>query len=77
MAENQRTGQKKTAKATADGWFSLDADYEDFLAEGTAPWVANNDRITLSILDDDRTISRSNLTINLAAAKQEVRISEE
>jgi hypothetical protein len=76
MAENQRTGQKKTAKATSEGWFSLDADYVDFLAESTAPWVANNDRITLSILDGGRTISRSNLTINLAEEKQEVRFAE-
>lgn len=76
MAENQRTGQKKTAKATSEGWFSLDADYVDFLAESTAPWVANNDRITLSILDGGRTISRSNLTINLSEEKQEVRFAE-
>lgn len=74
-ATNQRTGREKTAKATADGWFSLDADYEDYLANSSAPWVANGDRIKLAVLDKGTIVSETNLNIDMAEDKQEAKFS--
>lgn len=74
-ATNQRTGREKTAKVTADGWFSLDADYEDYLANTSAPWVANGDRIKLAMLDRGTIVSEANLNIDMAEDKQEAKFS--
>lgn len=76
-ATNLRTGQEKTAEATADGRFCLDADYEDYLADMNAPWIANGDLVKLVVLKGGRTISETNLTINLALDKQEAQFPEE
>jgi len=75
-AVNQRTGQEKTAKTTADGWFNLDADYGDYLANSSAPWVANDDRIKLTALEGGAIISETDLTINLTEDRQEARFPE-
>ena len=74
-ATNQRTGREKTANTTADGWFSLDADYEDYLANSSAPWVANKDRIKLAMLDRGKIISEAHLNIDMAEDKQEAKFS--
>ncbi len=74
-ATNQRTGQEKTANTTADGWFSLDADYEDYLANSSAPWVANGDRIKLAVLDKGTIVSEADLNIDMAEDKQESKFS--
>lgn len=46
-AANERTGQRKEASATADGWFSIDADYDDYMANSTSPWISEGDRVLL------------------------------
>jgi hypothetical protein len=74
IAKNERTGQEKTAKIASGGFYSLDADYQDYLANNTAPWVANGDlvRLVLSLGPGDKNSTiETVLSVNLSEEKQE------
>jgi hypothetical protein len=74
IAKNERTGQEKTAKIASGGFYSLDADYQDYLADSTAPWVDDGDRVRLELRrepDGKNDTITTVLTINLSEEKQE------
>ncbi|MCX6669844.1 MAG: hypothetical protein NTV25_08615 [Methanothrix sp.] len=73
-ATNERTGQEKTEKTASEGWFSIDADYSDYLANSTAPWVADGDRIRLEVSDGARRESSTIVSINMTEDSQEARL---
>ena len=76
IAQNARTGQQKLAKLASDGYYSLDADFLDYLANRTAPWVAQGDQVKLEMRgpgDANRTISAI-LSINLSENWQEINL---
>jgi hypothetical protein len=74
-ATNERTGQSKTARAGLNGWFSIDADYADFLANGSAPWVGNGDRVRLEAEDSAGRKANSTVIVGLAEKSQNVRLN--
>lgn len=80
VARNERTGQEKTARVTSDGFYSLDADFSDYLADSTAPWVANGDQVKLEMrgtADTNNTTAANipiNLSINLSEERQEANL---
>jgi hypothetical protein len=71
-ATNERTGQSKTARAGLDGWFSIDADYADFLANGSAPWVEDGDRVRLEAEDSAGRKVNNTVVIDLAEKRQNI-----
>jgi len=71
-AVNMRTGQRKMERASFDGWFSLDADYADYLADRKSPWVADGDRVLLSAGTDPGEGNASTISIDLKSERQRV-----
>ncbi len=74
-ATNERTGQEKTEKTTSEGWFSIDADYSDYLANSSAPWVADGDRIRLEASNGAGVVGSTNVTVNMTENEQEARLT--
>jgi hypothetical protein len=74
-ATNERTGESKTAVAGAEGWFSIDADYADLLANASAPWVANGDRVRLEAEDKANRKANSTVVVDLAEERQNASLS--
>ncbi len=70
-ATNERTGQAKTAEPSSEGWFSFDADYADYLANGTAPWVADGDAVKVEVRDAEGRQNSSAITIDLIEGAQD------
>jgi len=46
-AANQHTGQTKIAEPSTSGWFSFDANYQDYLINSSAPWIDNGDIVAI------------------------------
>lgn len=74
-ATNERTGQSKTARAGLEGWFSFDADYADFLANGSAPWVEDGDRLRLAAEDGAGRKASATVIVDLAEKRQNVSLN--
>jgi hypothetical protein len=74
-ATNERTGQSKTARAGGEGWFSIDADYADFLANGSAPWVADGDMVRLEAEDGEGMRASDTVIVSLAERRQNVSLN--
>jgi hypothetical protein len=71
-ARNERTGQIKAVPSGSSGHFSIDADYSDYLANKSAPWVEDGDKVTITVKS-----AKLNVTINLEANKQEVQFPDD
>ena len=74
IAHNERTGQQKTARVASKGFYSLDANYLDYLANRTAPWVAQGDLLKLEMMGEGEAngTKAAILSINLSEDRQEV-----
>jgi hypothetical protein len=75
-ATNERTGQTKTAEPSSEGSFSFDADYADYLANSTAPWVADGDTVKIEAKDAAGRQGNNTITIDMAEDGQEVGVIE-
>lgn len=77
-ATNERTGQVKMARVASNGFYSVDANYTDYLANSDAPWVADGDRVRLEVKQDmDKSHERDNstvLSIDLSRDRQETNL---
>lgn len=71
-ATNERTGQVKTAEPSHEGWFSFDADYADYLADSTAPWVADGDTVKIEARDNSGVLNSTVVTIDLGENGQKI-----
>ncbi len=69
-ATNERTGQVKTARIVSGGFFSVDANYSDYLADSTNPWVADGDKVRLEMGHGGHSNSTI-LSIDLSTDRQE------
>jgi hypothetical protein len=60
----------------SNGFYSLDANFLDYLADRTAPWVAEGDRVKLEMMGQGEANSTmaAVLSINLSEDRQEVKI---
>jgi hypothetical protein len=76
VARNERTGQEKAARVASDGFYSLDADFLDSLADPTAPWVAQGDRVKLEMRGtmDANSTNAAIISINLSEERQEANL---
>jgi len=74
IARNERTVQEKTARVASHGFYSLDANFLDYLANRTAPWVAEGDQVKLVMREQGKANSTATaiLSINLSEERQEV-----
>lgn len=75
-ATNERTGQVKMANTSSEGSFSFDADYADYLANGTAPWAADGDTVRIDARDAMGRQGNSTITIDMVEDGQEVGVIE-
>ena len=75
LAINERTGQTKEADPSSQGWFSIDASYEDHMANSSAPWVADGDLVRLSAKNVLGKENSTEILINLTADRQEADIN--
>jgi hypothetical protein len=75
-ADNQRTGQTKIAEPSSMGWFSFDADYEDYLINSTAPWVNNGDTVIVTASDGSGKEVKAEIAIDLGKSSQEMGVIE-
>jgi hypothetical protein len=75
-AQNERTGQQKLANLASDGFYSLDANFLDYLDDHTAPWVAQGDRVKLELRDlgEANSTTAAIVSINLSENRQEVNL---
>jgi len=71
FAINERTGQTKEADPSSQGWFSIDASFEDYMANSSAPWVADGDKVKLSARNAVGKENSTEILINLTADRQE------
>ena len=74
-ATNQRSGQVKTTGLAAQGWFSIDADYVDYLANSSYPWVAEGDKVLLEAKDAAGNVTSTELLIDMTLDRQEVEMN--
>ncbi len=74
-ATNQRSGQMKTTAPVAGGWFSIDADYADYLANSSHPWVAAGDKVLLEAKDAGGNVTSTELLIDMTLDRQEVEMN--
>jgi len=76
VARNERTGQQKMTNVASNGFYSLDANFLDYLADRTAPWVAEGDRVKLEMMGQGGANSTVAvvLSINLSEDRQEVNL---
>ncbi|HUI39968.1 MAG TPA: hypothetical protein VLY86_03510 [Methanothrix sp.] len=70
-ATNERTSQVKTAEISTDGWFSVDANYVDYLADSKAPWVSTGDRLRLDVMDESGRSKSTEILVDLSKDSQE------
>jgi hypothetical protein len=75
-ARNERSGESKMAELNSTGWFSVDADYADYLANSTAPWVRDGDRVRLEVRDSSGRRISTALTVEIAQEGQDVGLME-
>ncbi len=80
-ATNERTGQVKVAKVASNTFYSVDANYPDYLANRDAPWVADGDRVKLEMkLDMNKSQKPGNstvLSIDLSQDRQKANLKIE
>ena len=76
VARNERTGQEKAAVVASDGFYSLDADFPDYLADPAAPWVTQGDQVKLEMrgTEDADSTNASIISINLSEERQEANL---
>jgi hypothetical protein len=75
VATNERTGQTKKADPNSEGWFSIDASYADYMANTSAPWVADGDKVKLSARNAIGKENSTEILINMTADRQEADIN--
>jgi hypothetical protein len=75
VATNERTGQTKKADPNSEGWFSIDASYADYMANTSAPWVADGDKVKLSARNALGKENSTEILINMTADRQEADIN--
>jgi hypothetical protein len=77
-ATNERTNQMKVARVASSGFYSVDANYTDYLANSGAPWVADGDKVRLEMkLDMSESQGSGNstvLSIDLSKDRQEANL---
>ncbi|MFB3764203.1 MAG: hypothetical protein ACE14P_03035 [Methanotrichaceae archaeon] len=71
-ATNERTGVVKTADPSPSGWFSIDCDFVDYLANSTAPWIANGDSVKVVAKDTVGNTNSSVVIANLTMDRQDI-----
>lgn len=75
-ARNERTGQIKTASTGSSAWFGFDADYADYLANRSSPWVSGGDKVSLVVqYNNNEIMNTSMITIDIKQDRQEVNLS--
>ncbi|MDM7912475.1 MAG: hypothetical protein QUS09_05195, partial [Methanotrichaceae archaeon] len=74
-ATNERTGQTKVAEPSSEGSFSFDASYADYLANSTAPWVADGDIVKVEAKDAAGRQGNNTITIDMAEDGQEIEVT--
>lgn len=74
-ATNERTGQTKIAEPSSEGSFSFDASYADYLANSTAPWVADGDIVKVEAKDAAGRQGNNTITIDMAEDGQEIEVT--
>lgn len=74
-ATNERTSQVKVAEMSADGWYSVDANYADYLANSKAPWVSSGDKVRLEVRDETGRSKSTEILVDLGKDSQEVDLS--
>jgi hypothetical protein len=66
-ATNQRTGGVKTSEPISSGYFSLDRNHVDYLNNKTAPWVDNNDVVSLVAQGSSGKVNSTETIVNHTA----------
>lgn len=66
-ATNQRTGGVKTSEPVSSGYFSLDGNHVDYLNNKTAPWVDNNDVVSLVAQGSSGKVNSTETIVNPTA----------
>jgi hypothetical protein len=66
---NTRTGGSKQS-VVASGYYSVDGDFLDYLANDTSPWVADGDILLIEAVKD-QNIGNTTLTVNMSMDKQQ------
>lgn len=74
-ATNERTSRVKTAETSADGWFSIDSNYADYLAKSDAPWISTGDTVLLEVRDEAGRSKSLEILADLGKDRQEVDLS--
>lgn len=69
-ATNLRTGEVKSARSDPSGFFSIDGNFTDYLANSTAPWITNGDTLTIQAMDDSGRQNSTSVTINIKGDRQ-------
>ncbi len=75
-ATNERTGQMKISEPSSGGWFSFDASFIDYLANSTAPWVADGDSVKLEAKNAAGKKNSTTVIVNLTEDRQEIGMIE-
>jgi hypothetical protein len=70
-AANERSNQVKTARVTTNGFYSVDANYIDYLANPAAPWVSDGDRVKLETFEGQSPGNSTVLSVDLSKDRQE------
>jgi hypothetical protein len=73
-AANERSNQVKTARVTTNGFYSVDANYIDYLANPAAPWVSNGDRVKLEMFRGQSPGNSTVLSVDLSKDRQEANL---
>ena len=73
-AANERSNQVKTARVATNGFYCVDANYIDYLANPTAPWVLNGDKVKLEMFEGQSPGNSTILSVNLSKDRQEANL---
>ena len=73
-AANERSNQVKTARVATNGFYCVDANYIDYLANPTAPWVLNGDRVLLEMFEGQSPGNSTVLAVDLSKDRQEANL---
>jgi hypothetical protein len=70
--QNERTNETKTSMLSSEGYFSVDANFSDFMANPASPWIAENDTLIVEARDSMGTNSTTKFPVNMCFDRQEV-----
>lgn len=73
-AANERSNQVKTARVATNGFYSVDANYIDYLANPKAPWVSDGDRVKLEMFGGQSPGNSTVLSVDLSKDRQEANL---